>query len=72
MAIIGTVIPSYLVSEGISRIGSNNAAIVSSVGPISTILQAYFFLSEPITFLQLVGTALTLIGILIISVKIKK
>jgi drug/metabolite transporter (DMT)-like permease len=69
MAIVGTVIPSYLVSEGISRIGSNNAAIVSSAGPISTIIQAYFFLNESITSLQLAGTVLTLVGILIISLK---
>lgn len=69
MAILGTVIPSYLVSEGIKRIGSDNAAIVGSVGPVSTILQASFFLQEPIGGLQLVGTALILFGVLLISRK---
>lgn len=69
MAIIGTVIPSYLVAFGIKRVGSGNAAIIGSVGPISTILQAYFFLNEPIHLLQLLGTALILAGILIISKK---
>ncbi len=69
MAIIGTVIPSYLVAEGIKRIGSNNAAIIGSVGPVSTIVQAYFFLYEPIHLLQLIGTVMILIGILIISKK---
>ncbi len=67
MAIIGTVIPSYLVTEGIKRIGSDNAAIVGSVGPISTILQAYMFLQEPIHSLQLAGTACILIGVLMIG-----
>jgi drug/metabolite transporter (DMT)-like permease len=69
MAIIGTVIPSYLVAFGIKRVGSGNAAIIGSVGPVSTILQAYFFLNEPIHLLQLLGTALILAGILIISKK---
>jgi drug/metabolite transporter (DMT)-like permease len=69
MAIIGTVVPSYLVAEGIKRVGSNNAAIIGSVGPVSTIVQAYFFLQEPIHLVQLIGTALILTGILIITKK---
>lgn len=69
MAIISTVIPSYLLTEGIKRIGSGNAAIVGSVGPVSTILQAYFFLYEPMHAMQLAGTALILAGVLMISSK---
>ena len=69
MAIISTVIPSYLVAEGIKRIGSGNAAIVGSIGPVSTIIQASIFLQEPINALQLVGTAFILFGVLIIGHK---
>ena len=69
MAIIGTVIPSYLVAIGIKRVGSGNAAIIGSVGPVSTIVQASFFLQEPIHLLQLVGTAFILGGVLMISKK---
>jgi drug/metabolite transporter (DMT)-like permease len=69
MAILSTVIPSYLVSEGIKRIGSDNAAIVGSVGPVSTIIQAYFFLQEPIFVMQIIGTALILFGVLLIGKK---
>jgi drug/metabolite transporter (DMT)-like permease len=67
MAVFSTVIPSYLVTAGINRIGSDNAAIVGSVGPVSTILLAYFFLSEEITFWQMTGTVLILAGVLIIG-----
>lgn len=67
MALVGTVIPSYLVTEGIKRIGSDNAAIVGSVGPVSTILQAYFFLGEPMLATQIAGTVLILAGVLIIG-----
>ena len=69
MAVLSTVIPSYLVAEGIKRIGSDNAAIVGSVGPVSTIIQAYFFLQEPIFALQIVGTILILFGVLLIGKK---
>jgi drug/metabolite transporter (DMT)-like permease len=67
MAILGTVIPSYLVAAAINRIGSGNVAIVGSVGPVSTILMANLFLSETFTAWQLIGTACILAGVLIIG-----
>jgi drug/metabolite transporter (DMT)-like permease len=67
MAIFATVVPSYLVSAAINRIGSENVAIVSSVGPVSTILLANIFLNETISLWQLVGTALILAGVFIIG-----
>ncbi len=71
MAVVSTVIPSYLVTLGINRIGSGNAAIVGSIGPISTILQAYFVLGEPILVLQIAGTIMILAGILMVGRKSK-
>lgn len=67
MAILSTVIPSYLVTEGIKRVGSDNVAIVASIGPVSTIAMAYFFLDESIFFAQIVGTILILMGVLLVS-----
>ena len=67
MALLSTVIPSYLVVAGIKRIGSDNAAIVGSIGPVSTIIMAYFFLQEAISLLQLIGTALILAGVLLVG-----
>ncbi len=67
MAILSTVIPSYLVVEGIKRIGSDNAAIVGSIGPISTLILAHFLLEEKISFFQVVGTILILFGVLLVS-----
>jgi drug/metabolite transporter (DMT)-like permease len=69
MALLSTVIPSYLVTEGIKRIGSDNAAIVGSIGPVSTIIQANIFLYEPILAMQIAGTVLILIGVLLIGKK---
>jgi drug/metabolite transporter (DMT)-like permease len=51
------------------KIGSNNVAIITSIGPVSTILQAYFILGENIFFEQILGTILVLIGVLLIGYK---
>ena len=67
MALFSTVIPSYLISEGIKRIGPGNASIIGSVGPVSTIIQANIFLHEPIFALQIAGTILVLTGVLLIG-----
>ena len=69
LAVIATVLPSFMLSAGMKRIGANNAAIVTSVGPVSTILQAHFFLGEPIFAEQLIGTALVIVGVLLIGWK---
>ena len=61
------MIPSYMLSAGMKRIGANNAAIVTSVGPVSTILQAHFFLGDRIFAEQVVGTVLVIIGVLMIG-----
>jgi drug/metabolite transporter (DMT)-like permease len=67
MAVFATVLPSYLVAEGIKRIGSGNTAIVGSVGPVATLIMAYFLLGESFSMAQLVGTAMILIGVYIIG-----
>lgn len=65
LAVIATVIPTFLISNGLKRIGSNNVAIISSIGPVSTILQAHFFLGEPLTLSQIAGTVLVIAGVLL-------
>jgi drug/metabolite transporter (DMT)-like permease len=67
MALFSTVIPALLLSEGIRMIGSGRASIIGSIGPVSTIILAYFFLGENITLYQLLGTALVLAGVLTVS-----
>ena len=67
MAIVSTVVPSYMVVEGIKRIGSDNTAIVGSIGPVSTLVLAYFFLQETISPFQIVGTLMILFGVLLVS-----
>lgn len=67
MAVISTVIPSFLVAESIRRIGGENTAIVASVGPVSTIFMAWWWLGEKVTWLQSAGTLAILAGVWIIA-----
>ena len=67
LAIVATVIPTFFISNGLKRIGSNNVAIISSIGPVSTILQAHFVLGEKLITAQVAGTVLVIIGVLLIG-----
>jgi drug/metabolite transporter (DMT)-like permease len=67
VAIIATVMPSFLMANGIRLIGSSNMAIIASVGPISTIFLSNFILHESISMLHIIGTAFVLTGVLLIS-----
>ncbi|WP_143310741.1 DMT family transporter [Chitinophaga vietnamensis] len=69
IAVISTVMPTFLLSAGIKYVGAGNAAIIASVGPVATILLAALFLQEAVTWQQLIGTALVLAGVLLISRK---
>lgn len=72
MAIFSTVLPVFLLSFAIRRIGSGSASLIGTVGPVSTIYMAYVILGESISLLQIAGSGLVLIGVLIISLNSKK
>ncbi|MES1216246.1 MAG: DMT family transporter [Bacteroidota bacterium] len=72
LAIIATVIPTFLLSIGMKKIGSNNVAIISGIGPVSTILQANLILKEKIFITQIAGTILVVAGVLLIGWKTRK
>jgi drug/metabolite transporter (DMT)-like permease len=67
MAIISTVMPTFLLSQGIKRIGSGTASIIGTIGPVSTILLAWIFLEETLNLLQITGTAFVIAGVFIVS-----
>ena len=64
LAIVATVIPGFLISNAMKRIGSNNVAIVSSIGPVSTIIQAHFILGEQVFPAQIIGTIMVVGGVI--------
>ena len=72
LAVVATVIPTFLLSIGTKKIGSNNVAILSGIGPVSTIVQANFILKEKIFAAQIIGTILVVAGVLLIGWKARK
>lgn len=71
MAFFCTVLPSYLVSFAIQKLGASKFAIIGSIGPIFTILLATLVLGESITFVQSIGVIVVIIGVRIVSKKEK-
>ena len=71
MAVFCTVLPSFLMNLGMKKVGANTSAILSSVGPIITLLLAQEFLQEMITPTQLLGTFFVLAGGLVVGLKAK-
>jgi len=69
MALFSTVLPMFMLTEGIRRIGADKASVIGSVGPVATIFMAFAFLGEPISVAQIAGTSLVIGGVLGISLK---
>lgn len=69
LAVVATVIPTFLISAGLKKMGANNVAIISSIGPVSTIIQAHFILGEEIFMVQIIGTVLVIAGVVMIGWK---
>ncbi|TXF91158.1 EamA family transporter [Neolewinella aurantiaca] len=67
LAIFCTVIPGYMVTEGIRRIGANDAAILGAVGPVATIVLEFFILGEHLNLVQALGAGLVILGVVIIG-----
>lgn len=69
MAVFSTVLPSFLMSEALSRIGANSTSVLGAVGPVTTLAFGALLLSEPIGALQIFGAVLVLTGVLLITVR---
>jgi drug/metabolite transporter (DMT)-like permease len=64
-----TVLPVFAIMLAVERIGANRTALATMIGPVSTILLAFVFLAEAISAWQLIGTALVLAGISVLSLE---
>jgi drug/metabolite transporter (DMT)-like permease len=67
MAIFSTVLPVFLLTAGIRRIGSGEASLIGSIGPIFTIYLAHVFLNENVSLLQIAGSFFVLAGVVAVS-----
>jgi drug/metabolite transporter (DMT)-like permease len=69
MALVSTVLPVFVTSEALRRIGANHVALVGALGPVTTIFFGWIGLDEHMTPIQLAGAALVLSGVLLVSVR---
>ena len=69
MAVGCTVLPVFLTSEALRRIGANHVAIIGAAGPATTIFLGWLGLEESMTLLQIIGAALVLAGVLLVTIK---
>lgn len=72
MAIVATVIPSYLISFAIKRVGASEFSILGSLGPVSTIVLSMIFLDEILTFYQVIGGLVIIGGVVWVSLAKKR
>jgi drug/metabolite transporter (DMT)-like permease len=68
-AVFCTVLPVFMTMVAVARIGAGTTSQAGMVGPVSTLFLGALILNEPITAIQLGGTALVLAGIYLLSRK---
>jgi drug/metabolite transporter (DMT)-like permease len=67
MAVVSTVLPTWLIAEAIHRIGANASSLIGSLGPVFTIGLGVAILGEPMHWIQLAGAALVLFGVMLVT-----
>ncbi|WP_130391246.1 DMT family transporter [Cupriavidus agavae] len=68
-AVMCTVLPVSLTMIAVARIGAPLASQAGMVGPVSTLVLAFWLLGEPVTEVQIAGSALVLGGMYLLSRK---
>ena len=69
MAVVSTVLPTWLIAESVRRMGADTASLVGALGPVFTIGLGATILGEPVEALQLAGGALVLVGVLLVTLR---
>ncbi|WP_298622104.1 DMT family transporter [uncultured Zoogloea sp.] len=67
MAIFSTVLPVFWQSVAIRRIGAARAVLIGTLGPVLTIFFGWVLLDESISLQQMLGAALVLGGVLMVT-----
>ncbi len=67
MVVISTVLPFFLLFEGVRRIGAERASLLALLGPPVTLLAARLLLNETISGAQICGVGLVMVGVLVIK-----
>ncbi|QEZ48411.1 DMT family transporter [Cupriavidus oxalaticus] len=68
-AVFCTVLPVSMTMVAVARIGAPLASQAGMIGPVSTLLLGFWLLGEPVSGVQLAGSALVLGGMYLLSAK---
>lgn len=69
MAVFCTVLPVFMTAEALRRVGANSVALVGALGPVSAAGLGYLALGEQVTWAQMGGALLVVLGVMVISLK---
>jgi len=69
LVVFSTVIPSFMMTEAIHRIGPAQTGVMGMLGPIFTIVLAVYLLDEPFTLMIALGGLMILIGVFNLVIK---
>jgi drug/metabolite transporter (DMT)-like permease len=72
IALLSTVLPIFMTSEALKRIGAMKVSMLGALGPVATIFGDVWIMGAPVGALQIGGSALVLIGVFIISTQARK
>ena len=67
MALLSTVLPVFMTSAAIRRIGAAPTVLIGTLGPMLTIVFSYWLLGEPLSLPQMAGAGLVLAGVLLVG-----
>lgn len=67
LAVFCMFVPASLQAEGVRRIGAQRGAVISTVGPPTTVVLAWALLGERLSAWQWAGMALIVLGILVLD-----
>jgi drug/metabolite transporter (DMT)-like permease len=69
MAVFSTVLPTWLIAESIRRLGASTASLIGTLGPVFTIGLGVLILDEPLAAPQIIGAALVLGGVALVTLR---
>ena len=72
MALLSTVLPIFITTEALKRIGASQVALFGALGPVTTLFFGWLGLDEIMTPVQLAGAALVLAGVVLVTLKAGK
>lgn len=69
LVLFSTVIPSFMMTEAIHRIGPAQTGVVGMLGPVFTIGLAIYLLNEPFSIMIALGVLMVLLGVMNLIIK---